>query len=354
MPYGLNVTNDDGRVMTLDGSMRFASYLGTAQTVSGGTVAGVTRPILPGATPLIVPREMVFVAAAGTGSGPGMALINNLSFSGSTLSYSTKKFNNLGDGVPIGAVDVFSVQSAASAQGYGISIFNGSNFVDLNDTAYCGVVTYIDTVNINGWWPVPANIVALGNYVVFARWSNTDNPLFFDRANNGISVWSGFSSADGAVQQGVVNSVQIVIVSCGFSPAAPASGYGLTIRNAKGQITYSSKYAPVAWTDAYYGMPGYEEYSGSNGDVNKWTGPTGSVSLPMVPLCSLGFGRGDYSRNQQNIYYFHRALLTGLKMSGNQVTNSRCKPRGEIERYISPRACAAAVNLPCIDAAYYF
>lgn len=354
MAYGLRVTNDDGRMMTLDGSMRFASYLGTVQAVSGGSAGGVSRPILSGATPLIVPREMVFIASAGSGSGPGMSVITGLSLSGSTLNYSTKQFNNLGTGVPIGNIDVFSVQGASSHQGYGMSIFGGSNFVEINDTSYCGVVTYIDTVNINGWWAVPANIVAMGNYVVFARWNNTDNPLFFDRANNGISVWSGFSSADGAVQQGVVNGVQIVIVSCGFSPAPPASGYGLTIRNASGQITYSSKYAPVAWTDAYYSMPGYEEYSGSNGDVNKWVGPTGTVAYPMVPLCTLGFGRGDYSRNQQNIYYFYKSLLTGFKMSGNQITNSRCKPRGEIERYISPRACAAAVNLPCIDAAYYF
>lgn len=355
MAFGLRVTNDDGRSMLLDGSMRFASYLGTVTTLSGGGAAGVPRPILPGATPLIVPRQMVYVSGEGGNTSPQISLVKSVGFSGNTLSYQTQEFANMPKGYSNGVIDVFSVQGAASMQGYGISIFNGSNFAGIDDTSYCGVVTYINTINItNGWWGVPSEIVNLGNYIVFARWDNTEYPLYFDRNNNGISLWSGFSSAGGSVQQGTVNNVQIVIVSCGFSPAPPASGYGLTIRNAAGQITYSSRYAPVAWTDAYYSMPGYVETSDASGDRVQWVGPTGNVAYPMVPLCTLGFGRGDYTRSVNNIYKFRRCLLSGFKMSGRNITNSRAKPTSEMEVYQSPRAASAAVNLPCIDAAYYF
>lgn len=355
MAYGLKVVNDDGRAMTLDGSMRFASYLGTVKALSGGGAAGVARPILPGATPIIVPRRMVWVAPAADNGGPNMSLVKSVGFSGSTLSYQTQQFKNMPIGFEVGTIDVFSVQNASSSSGYGISIFNGSNFAEINDTSYCGVVTYINTVNIvNGWWSVPQDIVNLGNYIVFARWDNSDYPLYFDRENNGISLWGAFSSGDGSVQQGTVNNVQIVIVSCGFSPSPPSSGYGLTIRNAYGQITYSSKYAPVAWTDAYYTMPGYVEFSDASGDRTQWVSPSGSVSYPMVPLCTLGFGRGDYTRSVGSNYKFRHCLYTGFKMSGRSITNSRAKPTSEIEIYLSPRAASAAVNLPCIDAAYYF
>lgn len=352
--YGIRITDDSGKQIVLDGSMRYASFLGNASLNNGGGSVGVDRPLRGSATPFILPRNLVYVAPSAVNpSGPAMAIVTGMSFDGNTLSYSTQSFGASNNAFNIGSADMLSIQHAESQGGYGIRITNGSNFMEISDQSYVGVVSYRATVNISSWWAVPQEIVNLGNYAVFARWSNTDTPLFFDRAGNGISTWGGFGSNNGAVQGGTVNNVQIVIVSFGFTLTKPGSSYGLVIRNASGQITYSSKYPPVAWPDAYYSMPGYLNYGDQSGDRVNWVSPTGSVSNPMVPLCTLGFGRGDFNRSSGN-YNFRRGLLTGLKMSGNQVTTSRCKPVGDMEVYNRPSDGCAGAKLPCLEASYYF
>jgi len=128
----------------------------------------------------------------------------------------------------------------------------------------------------------------------------------------------------------------------------------MVIRNASNQITYSSKYPPVMWPDAYYDMGAYENYDDSTGEVLSWVSPTGSVSQPMVPLCSLGVQRGDYSRST-NIYTFRKCLESGMKMNGNAISSARARSTGrEVALYQYPKAVQASCQLPCIDASYYF
>ncbi|WP_312158139.1 DUF6453 family protein [Pantoea piersonii] len=357
--YGVRITPDDGgKQIILDASMRYASYLGSASMMANAGSAGGFKQQPAGSRALIVPRNLVRVYEGTNPAGPPMTYIKSLSFDGSSLIYSAKYISpngNTPSAVEAGYADVFSVSYAANpAVQYGVRITNGSNFMEIGDVSYLGFVTYRATINISGEWAIPSDVLNLGNYIVFARWSNTDTPLYLDRATNAIRTYTSFGSIDGSVQGGSVSNVQIVIVSCGFSPSLPVSGYGMVIRNAANQVTYSSKYPPVMWTDAYYDMGAYENFDGSTGEVLSWVNPTGSVSQPMVPLCSLGVQRGDYSRNN-SIYSFRKCLESGMKMNGNAISTARAKSTGrEIAVYQYPKAVQAACQLPCIEASYYF
>ncbi|MBA4822825.1 hypothetical protein H2241_17910 [Pantoea ananatis] len=355
--YGVRITPDDGgKSIILDGSMRYASYLGSASIAVNGGVSGGFKPQPTNSQALIVPRRLATVFQGSAASGPPMSFVNNIGFNGSNLTFNIKTINgNTSSASEAAFVDVFSVAYASNPQTqYGVRITNGANFMEIGDATYSGYVTYRGVIDINGQWNVPQSVIDLGNYVIFARWSNTDIPLFMDRGTNSIRTYTSFGSGDGSVQGGFVGGVQIVIVSSGFIPALPASGYGMVIRNAAGQITYSSKYPPVMWPSAYYDFGGYENYDDSTGEVQAWINPTGSVSQPMIPLCSIGCQRGDFSRTSGN-YTFRKCLLSGMKMNGNAVTTARAQSTfRDIALYQYPKAVQVACQLPCIDASYYF
>ncbi|MDJ0473824.1 DUF6453 family protein [Pantoea eucalypti] len=357
--FGVRITPDDGgKQIILDASMRYASYLGGATMTANGSAVGGFKSQPAGSRPLIVPRDLFRLSAQANPAGPSIAFVKSMSFAGNTLNYTAgwkSPETNTAPATPAGFADVFSVAYAANpAAQYGVRFMNGANFMEISDVSYAGYVTFRGIIDINGSWGIPQGIVNMGNYVVFARWSNTDVPLFLDRANNTINTYNGFGSTAGSVLGGLVSGIQIVIVSCGISPALPASGYGMVIRNAANQVVYSSRYPPVMWTDAYYDFPYYEDFGDPTGDSVRWINPTGNVALPMIPLCSLGVQRGDYTRSN-NGYRFRPVLYAGFKMSGNSVSTSRAKSAGvEGAVYMQPRAIQAACQLPCIDASYYF
>ncbi|WP_205959326.1 DUF6453 family protein [Pantoea stewartii] len=354
--YGLRVTPDDGgKQMILDASMRYASYLGSASIASNGTISGGFKQQPGNSRSMIIPRKLVTVYQGSAASGPPMAFVNGISFNGNSLTCNIKMINGNTASTEAAYVDVFSVAFASNPQStYGLRIINGSNFLEINDSSYSGYVTYRAVIDINGAWTVPQDVINLGSYMIFARWSNTDIPLFMDRETNTIRTYTSFGSGDGSVQGGFVGGVQIVIVSSGYSPALPVSGYGLVIRNSQNQVTYSSKYPPVMWPDSYYDFGAYENYDDSTGEVQAWINPTGSVSQPMIPLCSIGCQRGDFSRTSGN-YTFRKCLLSGMKMNGNAVTTARAQSTfRDIALYQYPKAVQVACQLPCIDASYYF
>ncbi|WP_324029455.1 hypothetical protein GC087_01345 [Pantoea sp. JZ2] len=357
--FGLSVQPaDGGKPILLTAGMRYASFLGGASLPANGSA--VTMKPQPGnSKSLIVPRNLVRVYESGNPAGPVLACTTSLSYSGNTLSYRPKWITpgkNPPNASPAGYVDVFSVAYADRPTGgdFGILVSNGANFMKITDSSYLGFVTYRGVISVNGEWTIPSSVTALGNYIVFARWSNTDTPLYLDRDSNTIRTYTGFGSTAGSVQGGSVSNIQIVIVSCGFSPPLPASGFGIAIWNAAGQCVYSSALAPVMWSDAYYDFGSYENYDDTTGEVLSWVNPTGNVAQPMIPLCSLGIQRGDYSRNANN-YSYRVCLESGFKMSGNAVSTARARSTGrEVVLYQYPKAMQVACQLPCLDASHYF
>lgn len=355
MTYGLRITPDDGgKALVLDGSARYISYLASLSLKSGDQTRQVKAPP-SGSAALVVPRKLVSVFP--TVNQPVMYYLTGWSLAADgTFTYSVGGGDDVQRStLDIADVDIFSVAGGAGAGGYGIRITNGADFMEVNDTSYLGYVTYRATISITDRWPIPAEVLALGSsYVVFARWNNTDNPLFLNRDNNSIEVYSAFAATEGSKVGGTVSDVQIVIVSCGYSPALPASGYGLVIRNAAGQITFSSKFPPVMYRGASYNFSYWQNFDTSGGEILSWTSPAGDVSQPMIPLCSIGLQRGDYSRSQGG-WQYRIVLYTGFKMSGNSVSVARARSAGsEAAVTMFVKAMQAACSLPCLDAADYF
>jgi len=276
--------------------MIFVTALGDGKT-SGNSSAGA-KQITGGATALIIPRRLVNIKGKIGDGSAGRAMTNSMSFNGNTLTvnYDTNYPNN--NQLTPAVVDIFSVDGAQSASGYGLRFTNSTNFLEISDTSYLGFVTWVGTVDVNGTWDLPSDIVSLGNYVVFANWNNTTTPLYLNRDANRIKSYTSFSSTQCSVIGGSVTGIRIAIVSCGFSPQKPSSGYGIVIHNAAGQITFSSKCAPAKWNGVVFTMSGFKNYDTSNGEILSWSGISdGSISgAPMVPLCSIGMQTGDYIR----------------------------------------------------------
>lgn len=357
MTYGVRYRPDDnGSVVTLDNG-RYIGFLGDVQPGNRSGSITTSKTIDPGSQVIIIPKKIVsmFDRLEGYSSNPFSIAIGSMSFSGNTLSYGIipSKFPGWKDS-GIFDVLVFQVSGAHSQDGYGIRIANGSNFMEVTDTSNLGFVTYRAQVDINNYWEIPSDILSLGNYVVFANWNNTTTPLYLNRDSNRIECYTGFSNNGGAVVGGSVSGVKIVIVSCGFSPGIPASGYGFVIRNAAGQVTASSKYPLVKWSGAAFNFSEWNQY-GSGGEVLSWTGATGNIAgLPMVPLCSLGVQSGDFSQSSGG-WTFRPALYAGMKMNGSQASSSRGAPTGKsFTMGQSPTASQVGISLPCLDTADYF
>ncbi|WP_241609698.1 DUF6453 family protein [Rosenbergiella australiborealis] len=358
MTYGIRYTPDGfSRSIELSNA-RVISYLGsvTINTLGDGKTSGnnsaSTKQMQNGATPLIIPRNLVYIHGFIGDGTSAHSSANSVSFSGNTLTAGYDTNNPYSNKMIAAVVDVFSVGGAQSASGYGIRLTNSTNFLEISDTSYLGFVTWVGTIDINGTWDIPSDIVSLGNYVVFANWNNTTTPIYLNRNSNRIECYTSFDSASGSAIGGSVLGVKIIIVSCGFSPQKPSSGYGILIRNSSGQITFSSKYAPAKWNGASFNMNGFKSYDTNNGEILSWSGVSGGViyGSPMVPLCSIGMQTGNFNRASK----FRPVMYSGMKMNGSQVTSSR-GAGGVGDILIGDiKAVQISCSLPALDTADYF
>lgn len=356
MSFGIRFTPDDGgKPVVLDGA-RYVSNLGTVTMSTKTRQISIKQPPT-GSTTMIIPRNIIYLGFTDNVGIPETGYIKSYSISGNhfnydfyaSTSYSLPDFSG-----NIGVADIFSVSGIETNNSYGVRVINGSDFMAINDKSYLGFVTYRGVISINGRWSIPKSILDLGNYVVFCHWNDSGTPLYLNRDNNSIECYGGFRSANGSSVSGTVNNVYIVILSCGFSPGLPNSKKGLVIRNSAGEITYSSKYAPVKWSGAYYNMPGFERYDSTGGGYEQWVSPSGNVSLPMLPLCSIGFQRGDSTR-QGRTWNFSPVLYSGFKMSGNRVTSYRARTADSSAPIgLYPSYFEVSCRIPCIDAIDYF
>lgn len=353
MTYGIRFQPDDGgATVTMDGG-RYISPLGSYDLPQGSRSVTMSRSMPSGFTQLCIPTSMVHVYPS---DPPSMAYITSLSVSGSTLSYGVYPTDMSGTYAPFHTA-VFAVSPAEDqGSGYGIRINNGSNFMEVSDTSSLGFVSYRGTIDISGSWSIPSDVLALGDYVVFANWNDTSTPLYMNRSNNSIQCYSGFSNANGSVVGGSVSGVRVVIVSCGSAPALPSSGYGIVIRNSAGQVTFSSRYPLVKWNGQGYNFSSWTNYDTGGGEKLSWTSPSGTINgSPMVPLSSIGTQSGDYTQSISGGWTARPFLYAGMKMDGTRVSSARGAP-GNARFYSgqSPTAAQFAIFLPCLDTADYF
>lgn len=358
MTYGLRIIPDDnGKPVVIDTSSRMLSYLGRYQvpgaSTPGNRTVNVSIPAMSGGTPVIIPNKTCLVVPNVNSSIPFINVLTGISASGSNLAVSF--YQESGFNPPytqfIADINMFEIMPA-QPQSYGIAFYDSTNFLAITDQTRFGYVVYRDTITVNGTYTLPSSIPNIANCVVFAHWDNSDYSVWYDRDTRQIRAYGGFGDVDGAAAIGTITNMQIVVVATGFVPPVPDSGWGFIIRNAQGVTTFSSKYMPVIYKGGSYNFGAYLESDTGNPAKDQYISVTGSVSRPMIPLCSLGFMCGDYATTgdtgQRPILY------SGFKMSNYQVTTYRAKPTGQslAYRYSYVRG-QTAFNLPVLDGLDY-
>lgn len=357
MAYGFIIQPDNwDRQIDITANARILSNLGRYK-ITGSNNYGdnilinqqLDRPTTSG-QPLVVPTKAAHVLDIGNGKS-SLCLLRGATASGSTLSLRSYQYTYAAAPNYIYDLSVFEVPYG-QPQSFGIALYDAVDFTAITDVSRFGYVTWKGTVNISGSWDIP-QVVNRETCVVFARWENGTTPLYFDRDAMAIRTYTSFGSADGSAIGGTVNNVQILIVSTGFIPPLPASGYGVVIRNGAGQITYSSALPPVIWRGGTVTFPFYIENSTGSGAKVQWNACQGNVAYPMVPLGTYGFQVGDYSTAAT--YPGKRFLYSGLLMSGNSVSTYRAKPAGASVYYQTyPCRGQMGLTIPVLDAGDYF
>lgn len=358
MAYGMAILPDDNqKVMDISTSSRVLSYLGRFQIQSAtiGDNVALSYPIpnkVTGGIAVAIPRFACRIVANQQSSF--VSVLRGISVSGTTFTANVHQESASSGAAYVADVSLFEIPNANTGlEAYGIAMYDSVNFLALTDASQFGYVTYRATINVAGTWDIPDTVPNRDTCVVFARFNSGDVPLWHDRDTNQLRTYTSFGNNGGSVIGGSISGIQIVIVSVGFSPGLPNSGYGVVIRNASGVITYSSKYPPVIWRGGYFGFPYYLENDTSTGWKIQYIGASGNVSQPMVPLGCYGFQCGDF--NSTGTFPQKVALYSGLLMSGNSVSTYRAKPSGtSVYKDFAPVRAQMGYNLPCIDAADYF
>lgn len=359
MPFGLRIRPDGwSKDIDITASSRILSALGRYQMNGpgnfGDNVSFTQSLVRPATGGILLPIPVKAVELFQNSDGNmSINCLRGITANGSTMTvnaYHQSRYLNANNYSY--DVTLFEIP-AAQPQTYGISMTDATDFCTISDVNRFGYVTWSGTITISGEWAIPSTIPNRANCVVFARWNNTSVPLYFDRNSLSIKTYTSFGGSGGASQGGTVSNVQIVIVSVGFNPPLPTSGYGIVIRNAASQITFSSAYPPVIWRGGRVSFPFYIENDTSSGSKIQWNACTGNVALPMAPLGNYGFQCGDFSSTGN--YPTKVALRSGLLMSGNSVSTYRAQPGpGTIYYQSYPVRAQMGMSLPVLDAADYF
>lgn len=326
----------------MNGPNQFGTNISFTQTLDRPATGGIFLPI---------PVRAVQLFQNGTGN-MNINCLRSISVSGSTMTINAYHYASYVDASKY-SYDIAAFEiPAAQSQTYGISMVDATDFATISDVNRFGYVTWAGVVTISGEWSIP-NVANRANCVVFARWNDTTTPLYFDRDTLSIKTYTSFGSNSGSVQGGTVSNVQIVIVSVGFTPPLPTSGYGIVVRNAANQVTFSSALAPVIWRGGSVNFPFYIENDTGNPAKVQWNACSGNISQAMVPLGNYGFQCGDFVST--GTYPTRVALRSGLLMTGNSVSTYRAQPGpGSIYYQTYPVRGQMGVTIPVIDAADYF
>nr|WP_154325023.1 DUF6453 family protein [Pantoea sp. 201603H] len=347
MSYGLHIVpGDGGNPVDISSNCKLPSYVGYRSVMAtGGRKSTAIQGLLPGSTMLVIPRQTYYLVDSGK-IVPDICYTESIQQQGvNVIINSVSSFQDRVNS-EVGSFDIFQIMGNSTEDGqYGIIMRDSSDFMSVTDSSLLGYVSFRGVVNINSRWSIP-DIPNRNNCIVFARWNNQSSTLYFDRQSMSIQVWSN-PSLFRMENNGTINGVQIVIISTGFFPPNPDGGWGLVIKNANGQNTYSSTYSPMIWRGASWNPPGGMDRAGT------FTGFIGNVSKAMIPLCSLGVHMTNPRQGSYGNYH-----LTGMMM--NTVNNTAAVVRAvpyasaDANSGFARPSFVSGLILPVIDADDYF
>ena len=231
---------------------------------------------------------------------------------------------------------VYQVQRPENvSDSYGIMIQDSVNWLSFNSEQNLGYVAWQGDVNINDQWSLPT-VQNDNTKIVFARCDDPEVCVGHVPEYNKIYVSRDNGSGE---PQPTTATVRILIVNSGYYPPTP-SGYGLVIKNAAGQNTFTSDSNPLVW-DGLQTAVQRVPY-----DIS-WTG----IQRPMIPLPTCGFFRGNSEMNGGR-YNFHQNGFRFATGGGFQYWRSR--GRTVIQSTSSTDFDAGQIPLMVINSDNYF
>lgn len=232
---------------------------------------------------------------------------------------------------------IYQVQQPQSVSGtYGIMIQNSVDWMSINSSQRLGFVAWKGEVTINGQWTLP--IVQNDNTkIVYVRCEDPNVSVYNSVEYNELTV--SRDNVQGEAFRTTAN-VKVVIMNSGYYPPTP-SGYGMVIKNASGENTFTSDCEPLLWD-------GRSVNVGRNPEDLVDTG----ISRPMIPLAVNAFMRGDSQMNG-GVYNYYSC---GYRFSGSAVQFWRSATGQQVQTAVntSIRWYSSQMPLMVINAGHYF
>lgn len=232
---------------------------------------------------------------------------------------------------------LYQVQPPQSVSGtYGIMIQNSVDWMSINSSSRLGFVTWKGDVTINGKWTLP--VVQNDNTkVVFVRCDDPGVSIYHAVQYNELTVSRDNGSGEAVL---TTANVKVVIMNSGYYPPTP-SGYGMVIKNAAGNNTFTSDTEPLVWD-------GRSVNVGRNPEDLVDTG----IARPMIPLAVNAFMRGN-SEMSGGVYNYYSC---GYRFNGSAVQFWRSESGRKIQTKwnTSNRWYSSQMPLMVINADHYF
>lgn len=232
---------------------------------------------------------------------------------------------------------IYQVQPPQSVSGtYGIMIQNSVDWMSINSSSRLGFVAWKGEVTINGKWTLP--VVQNDNTkVVFVRCDDPGVSIYHAVQYNELTVSRDNGSGEAVL---TTANVKVVIMNSGYCPPTPR-GYGMVIKNAAGNNTFTSDTEPLVWD-------GRSVNVGRNPEDLVDTG----IAKPMIPLAVNAFMRGD-SQGSGGVYNYYSC---GYRFNGSAVQFWRSESGRKIQTKwnTSNRWYSSQMPLMVINAAHYF
>ena len=232
---------------------------------------------------------------------------------------------------------IYQVQTPQSVSGtYGIMIQNSVDWMSINSSQRLGFVAWKGVVTLNGQWTLPT-VQNDNTKIVYVRCDDPGVSVYHSVEYNELTV----SRDDGSGEPFRTSaSVHVVIMNSGYYPPTP-SGYGMVIKNAAGNNTFTSDCEPLLWD-------GRSVNVGANPDdlVNT------DIPRPMIPLAVNAFMRGN-SEMSGGYYNYYSC---GYRFNGSAVQFWRADSGRKIQTKwnVSTRWYSSQMPLMVINADHYF
>lgn len=232
---------------------------------------------------------------------------------------------------------IYQVQQPDSASGtYGIMIQNSVDWMSINSSSRLGFVAWKGEVTINGKWTLPV-VQNDKTKVVFVRCDDPGVSIYHVVQYNELTV-----SRDNRLGEPILTTanVKVVIMNSGYYPPTPI-GYGMVIKNAAGDNTFTSDTEPLVWD-------GRSVNVGRNPEDLVDT----RVTRPMIPLAVNAFMRGN-SKFDGGVYNYYSC---GYRFNGSSVQFWRAESGTKIQTKwnTSIRWYSSQIPLMVINADHYF